>query len=251
MEYQNPDFSYSWYRALLKYVFQPLNIIDLVAIIPFYVTYIVDGGSSLSIIRILRLARIIRLIKGGKGKFTKGLKILQNTLVQSAPMNFFLLCIAIIMFIICGAIEYLLEGGEFKVTADYPKGAYYRQNLLNTHQEPTPFESVLHGLYWSIVTSTTVGYGDFYPTSPGGRIFACACTFLGIIAIAMPVTVLGTHFNKEYEKEYLMEALEKEESYIESKSQGSFVDISPRLDSLQSIKVAEARRRLSVIFIFE
>jgi hypothetical protein len=61
----------------------------------------------------------------------------------------------------------------------------------------------------AVVTSTTVGYGDLYCTTPGGRIFACACTFLGIVVIAMPVTVLGTHFSKEYEREYFEEAERK------------------------------------------
>jgi hypothetical protein len=54
-----------------------------------------------------------------------------------------------------------------------------------------------------IVTSTTTGYGDFYPTTWGGRVFACVCTFLGIVVIALPVTVLGTHFRKEYDREYV------------------------------------------------
>lgn len=54
-----------------------------------------------------------------------------------------------------------------------------------------------------MVTSTTVGYGDLYATTAGGRVFACACTFLGIVVIAMPVTVLGTHFSMEYEREYI------------------------------------------------
>jgi hypothetical protein len=117
-------------------------------------------------------------------------------------MNAFLLAVALILFVVCGAIAYLIEGGEFKVTQDYPDGAYMRPDLLGEQLEPTPFLSVLHGLYWSVVTSTTVGYGDLFATTTGGRVFACACTFLGIVVIALPVTVLGTHFSKEYEREY-------------------------------------------------
>ncbi len=188
--------------VIWKYATQALNVIDLIAIIPFYVSLIADSGSSLSIIRILRLARVIRLLRSGKGKFQKGLSVLSRTLVDSAPMCAFLLFIAMIVFVICGSIEYLLEGGVFRVTADTPDGAYYRRNLLSNAFELTPFESVLHGLYWSVVTSTTVGYGDMYPTSPGGRVFACLCTILGIVVIAMPVTVLGNNFNNAYEELY-------------------------------------------------
>lgn len=203
--YRDPEYEELWWVSIYRYVLQPLNIIDLVAVVPFYIELVFSSGSSLSIIRILRLARVIRLAKSGKGRFTKGLKILSNTLITSAPMNAFLLAVALIIFVVCGAIGFLIEGGEFKVSHEYPNGTYMRTDLLGEHLEPTPFISVLHGMYWSIVTSTTVGYGDMYTTTAGGRIFTCACTFLGIIVIAMPVTVLGTHFSKEYEKEYMVE----------------------------------------------
>lgn len=207
--YNDPDFEELWWVTIYRYCLQPLNIIDLVAIIPFYIELFANSGSSLSIIRILRLARVVRLVKSGKGRFNKGLRVLSNTIISSAPMNAFLLAVALIIFIICGAIGYLIEGGEFKVTSDYPDGIYMRPDLLGRHLEPTPFLSVLHGMYWSIVTSTTVGYGDFYPTTVGGRVFACACTFLGIVVIALPVTVLGNHFGKEYEREYISQANNK------------------------------------------
>lgn len=201
--YKNPDYVELWWVTMHRYMLQPLNLIDLVAIIPFYVKLLGGSGSSLSIIRILRLARVVRLIRSGRGGFSKGLLILSNTLVSSAPMNAFLFCVALVIFVVCGSIGYLIEGGEFTVTEDYPEGVYMRPNLLGTHLEPSPFISVLHGIYWSVVTSTTVGYGDMYPTTWAGRVFACACTFLGIVVIALPVTVLGNHFGKEYEREYI------------------------------------------------
>jgi hypothetical protein len=135
---------------MYRYVLQPLNLIDLVAIVPFYIELSTDSGSSLSIIRILRLARVIRLIKSGKGRFTKGLNILSNTLVASAPMNAFLLAVALIIFVICGAIGYLLEGGVFRVSEDHPDGAFLRPSRYGTSLRPTPFLSVLHGMYWSV-----------------------------------------------------------------------------------------------------
>ena len=217
----NNTFRLPSHIAIWRYATQALNIIDLVAIIPFYVSLAADSGSSLSIIRILRLARVIRLLRSGKGKFQKGLSVLSRTLVDSAPMCAFLLFIAMIVFVICGSIEYLLEGGVFRVTADTPDGAYYRRNLLSNAFELTPFESVLHGLYWSVVTSTTVGYGDMYPTSPGGRVFACLCTILGIVVIAMPVTVLGNNFNNAYEELYKNDdakGTQKESSNAQQKS---------------------------------
>lgn len=223
--YRDPEYEELWWVAIYRYVLQPLNIIDLVAVVPFYIEIALSSGSSLSIIRILRLARVIRLAKSGKGRFTKGLKILSNTLITSAPMNAFLLAVALIIFVVCGAIAFLIEGGEFRVSAEYPDGAYMRTDLLGEHLEPTPFLSVLHGMYWSVVTSTTVGYGDLYATTAGGRVFACACTFLGIVVIAMPVTVLGTHFSKEYEREYMPSA-DKPTGNAMQQSQSFTSDIS-------------------------
>jgi hypothetical protein len=147
--YRDPEYEELWWVSTYKYILQPLNIIDLVAVVPFYIELIADSGSSLSIIRILRLARVVRLAKSGKGRFTKGLKILSNTLITSAPMNAFLLAVALIIFVVCGAIGYLIEGGDFRVSEEFPKGAYMRTNLLGDHLEPTPFLSVLHGMYWS------------------------------------------------------------------------------------------------------
>ena len=147
--YQDPEYEEIWWVTIYRYCLQPLNIIDLVAVIPFYIELASNSGSSLSIVRILRLARVIRLVKSGKGRFTKGLKILSKTLITSAPMNAFLLAVALIIFIVCGAIGFLIEGGEFKVSEEFPDGAYMRTDLLGNHLEPTPFLSVLHGMYWS------------------------------------------------------------------------------------------------------
>jgi hypothetical protein len=147
--YRDPEYEEVRWVSTYRYILQPLNIIDLVAVVPFYIELIADSGSSLSIIRILRLARVVRLAKSGKGRFTKGLNILSNTLITSAPMNAFLLAVALIIFVVCGAIGYLIEGGDFTVTTEFPDGAYMRMDLLGNHLEPTPFLSVLHGMYWS------------------------------------------------------------------------------------------------------
>ena len=199
------DFAYPAPLAIIKYALQPLNIVDLVAIIPFYLSIVFGTVSHLSIIRILRLARIIRLLKGGKGNFEKGLRVVMTTVQDSIPMFMFLLFVALLIFLICGSVEYLLEGGNFKVNSETPNGAYYRRNLLGNDDEITPFQSVLHGLYWSVITSTTVGYGDLYPTSPAGRICGSVCALLGIVVLALPITVVSTQFAKNYDLEFLSE----------------------------------------------
>lgn len=185
-------------------------MVDLLSIIPFYIELGTGQGKSLSIIRIFRLTRLVRLIKSGKGKFQRELRVLSMTLHRSAPMCLFLFAFFSLLMIVFGAIAYLLEGGQFKVTEDYPDGVYMRPNLYVAGQEETPYLSVLHGMYYAVVTSTTVGYGDFYPTTYGGRLWGCLCTILGIAILALPLSVIATHFSNEYEKVFPV----KDDSYV-------------------------------------
>jgi hypothetical protein len=85
------------------------------------------------------------------------------------------------------------------VTADYPNGAFLRMNLIGTELEETQLQSAFVGFYWAVVTATTTGYGDIYPTSVHGRALAVCCMFTGVLMLALPVTVLSANFNDAYD----------------------------------------------------
>ena len=85
------------------------------------------------------------------------------------------------------------------VTADYPNGAFLRMNLIGTDLEETQLQSAFVGFYWAVVTATTTGYGDIYPTSVHGRALAVCCMFIGVLMLALPVTVLSANFNDAYD----------------------------------------------------
>ena len=107
----------------------------------------------------------------------------------------FFILLGIIFF---GTILYLFEQGEFQVTNEYPQGAYMRPNQYGGGIKPTPYTSIPTSMYWAVVTSVTVGYGDLYPNSIGGRVFAVICMYFGVILMALPITVIGSNFNREY-----------------------------------------------------
>ena len=65
--------------------------------------------------------------------------------------------------------------------------------------EASPYVNIPISMYWVVVTMTTTGYGDLYPTSTGGRIISILVVYMGIIAIALPITVIGTNFTREYD----------------------------------------------------
>lgn len=155
-----PDPEYPWYQKLYKYATSTMNIIDLIAILPFYVAFATDGGSSVSIVRILRLARVLRVFK--IGGFSSGMGFIAAAIKSAIPAIGILLFFTVLGVILFGSIIYFLESGTFVVNKDFPDGAYVRWDALHAEKEQSPFSSILVSCYWAIVTSTTVGYGMLY-----------------------------------------------------------------------------------------
>lgn len=173
-----------------------MNVIDVVAIVPFYIELATSSGSSVAIVRVLRLARMLRIFKASK--YNEGTKLLSQTIWRSLPalsLLFFFTALGVVLF---GSLIYFMEGGKYEVTAEFPDGAYLRNDLVGV-SEVTPYTSIPVSCYWVIVTATTVGFGDLYPTSGGGRLVACVCMYIGLLVLALPITVVGSNFTMVYE----------------------------------------------------
>lgn len=198
-----------FYIQIPKYMLQILNIIDLIAIVPYYVqvgeTQTKAGGQF---VRVLRLIRIFRIFKIGKN--SKGIAMLMSTMKQSVgalSIVGFFVTLGIIFF---GSIQYFFEGGTYDVQLDSsgtPVAGYYRITQSGSNGPPvgpayelSPFVDIPASMYWAVVTSTTVGYGDLFPTSVGGRIVAVFCMYYGVLLMALPITVIGNNFTKEYDR---------------------------------------------------
>ena len=186
---------YSGTYKTYKYGIKILNVIDLVAILPFYIEMLMGGGnSSLSVVRVLRLARVFRIFKMGKG--SSGVQMLGKTILISLPalsLLFFFISLGVILF---GAIIYFLEGGDFKVTVEYDEGAWFTNNFFGTGDVVTGFRSIAAGCYWAVVTTTTTGYGDLVPYTTLGRLVSILCAYYGVLLLALPITVIGNNFDK-------------------------------------------------------
>ena len=193
-----------FYKAIWIYFWLPKNVIDVISIIPFYVTLIIqhvkpdsDASHSLSFIRILRLLRILRgLAKGGKGNFGV-FRMLMEVVKQSwAVLSLILVVMGVFIFIF-GSIIFDSEQGSYVYNSDYPGGAYVR-TLADGSVEESPFVSTFSGMYWAIITMTTVGYGDLYPLTTEGRLIASLCAFIGVLFMALPIAILGSKVTIEY-----------------------------------------------------
>mmetsp|Transcript_9950 Transcript_9950/g.20292 ORF Transcript_9950/g.20292 Transcript_9950/m.20292 type:complete len:1018 (+) Transcript_9950:381-3434(+) len=180
-----------------------LNLVDLVAILPFWIEVMVGAGVPLGFLRVLRLARVFRIFK--LGKYNEGMSLFARTLHASIPALSLLCFFVLIGVVLFGSIIYFVEGGTYTVDATVcPEflgyACYIRPNSYSGEDfEQSPFVSIPYSFYWVMVTMTTVGYGDQYPQTSLGKFITIICMLCGILTLALPITVLGSNFTAEYE----------------------------------------------------
>jgi hypothetical protein len=217
----------------VKHVFATSNLIDLLSILPFWIEQFADDGSGASvlvILRILRLTRIFRVFKLGKYNdvFTMFSSVIQQSLPALALMLFFI-AMGLCLF---GTLIWFAEQGTW-YPRNHPKlndlgisgrGAWLRgiNSIDKELMDETPFPSIVHSFWYVIVTITTVGYGDAFPTTAMGKFVGTLTILCGIVVLAMPVGVIGSNFSNEYgarenEKKRRMKLQQQQEQ--EQKSQ--------------------------------
>lgn len=187
----DPD--YSKLQLLLRYIFSLSCIIDVLAVLPYFLT-----NQNYSFLKILRLLRFFRIICKYSIS-TPDFEMLMNAITASLKPGFFLLLYLALYTLLAGMLMNLLEGGVYTINDEYPNGAYIRENDFGEFSV-SPFTSIFSSLYWAAVTITTVGYGDLYPVTKKGRVLATLTAFLGVFFLALPVNLLGNNYMLEGEK---------------------------------------------------
>ncbi|KAB0391761.1 hypothetical protein E2I00_015158 [Balaenoptera physalus] len=182
------------FEFLVRIVFSPnklefiknlLNIIDFVAILPFYLEVGLSGLSSkaakdvLGFLRVVRFVRILRIFK--LTRHFVGLRVLGHTL--RASTNEFLL---LIIFLALGVLIF--------ATMIYYAERVGAQPNDPSASEHTQFKNIPIGFWWAVVTMTTLGYGDMYPQTWSGMLVGALCALAGVLTIAMPVPVIVNNF---------------------------------------------------------
>jgi len=158
-------------KGVYRYVFSTFGLIDLISILPFYLNQFVSiDGRFLRILRLFRLTRIFKLgRKSGSLKlFIKALKGVKNEL----KFTLFLSVLAIL----------------FSASAIY---------YLENDAQPEKFSSITESIWWATVSLATVGYGDVYPITAGGKIFASIISLIGIGIVAIPTGIISASFVEE------------------------------------------------------
>ena len=148
----------------LRYVFSFYGLVDLMSVLPSYLSLIWPGSQSLLVIRSLRLLRIFRVLK--LVRFLDEAKVLRTALEASKPKITVFLGVVLTLVLIMGSFMYVVEGPEHG------------------------FTSIPRGVYWAIVTLTTVGYGDIYPKTDLGRLLASVVMIMGYAILAVPTGIV-------------------------------------------------------------
>jgi voltage-gated potassium channel len=156
-----------------KFIFSFFGIIDILAILPFYLALGIDLR-SVRIFRLFRLFRIFKILRFNKAliNLSEAFKSIREELVLFAVMSFFLLFLSSI-------------------------GIFYFENPA----QPEVFKSVFHSLWWAVATLTTVGYGDIYPITVGGKIFTSIMLFIGLGIVAVPTGLIASALTKTRNKD--------------------------------------------------
>ena len=151
-----------------RFIFSFFGIIDLLAILPFYLAFGVDLR-SLRALRFLRLFRILKLVRYNKAMnhFTSAIK--------TAKEEILLFIFVTLILIYFSAV-----------------GIYYFENQA----QPEHFTSIFDSLWWAIITLTTVGYGDVYPITVGGRVFTFFILMIGLGIVAIPTGIISSALTK-------------------------------------------------------
>jgi voltage-gated potassium channel len=157
-----------------KYIFSFYGIIDLLAILPMYLSFFFIGTSILSVVRSFRLLRLFKILN--HPKFTSQSVQLKKAIDASRGKIIVFIYFVLIITIIIGSIMYVVEG------------------------EQSGFTSIPASIYWTIVTLTTVGYGDISPVTPLGQFIASFVMILGYGIIAVPTGIVTAEIARTAKK---------------------------------------------------
>lgn len=179
------------------FVLAPMNVIDLIAILPWYLDLVLAvlkaevSVEALSLLRVVRLTRVVRIFKMSKN--FQGLIVLGRTLNRSLTAITLLLTFVMVLIVVFATLIYQFEAGDWKADESQPG----RGQFVRLDGNPSPFLSILHSFYWVLVTMTTVGYGDAYPITSVGKVIAGCAMMSGLIVLTLPITIIGANFDEE------------------------------------------------------
>jgi len=158
-------------KHTVRYARSFFGVVDLLSILPVYVSWLIPGSRFLDVVKVLRMLRIFRVLK--MTQYVGDADLLMNALVASRRRIGIFLVAVMTIVVILGSLMYVIEG------------------------EAHGFTSIPRAVYWAIVTLTTVGYGDISPQTPFGQALAAMIMIIGYSIIAVPTGIITAELGLE------------------------------------------------------
>jgi len=233
----------------------PGNVVDLMSIVPVFLFEDVQAVKPFKVFRAVRLVRIFRVFK--LSKYSTGMNIMAESVMGSARSLAILALLLGIGVMFFSSLIYHTESQWCPATPDMTDAEYiqYREECTelatgwsrdgslccDRRAAPDDFRSIATAFWWSMVTMTTVGYGDKVPRTLAGRVVGCLAMVAGIVLISLPVAVVGSKFQEAYEEleidHYLQQQHQQHQRRIEkSNSLGPFGDTCGPLSPVGSVR---------------
>ena len=155
----------------IKFIFSFFGLIDLLAILPFYLSF----GLDLRSLRMLRMFRLFRLLK--LARYNRAMRHFGKAMFMAKEQIILFMAITLVLIYFSAV------------------GIYYFEHDV----QPEHFSSIFESLWWSIITLTTVGYGDVYPITVGGRVFTFFILLIGLGIVAIPTGIISSSMTKVFD----------------------------------------------------
>lgn len=173
----NPKYQNSKY-SIVRFLVTPMMLVDLAAILPFFLPFVIADTRFIRIIRLLRLLRLFKL-----ARYSDPMQTLGDVFKSKAgdlAVAFFILFISLIL---ASSLMYYAE-----------------------HEaQPELFSSIPSSMWWGVITLTTIGYGDVYPITITGKIIGAGVAILGIAVYAIPTGIMASAFTEELRKKRIQQ----------------------------------------------
>merc|ERR550534_2290520 len=172
----------------LRYIFKPMNLVDLLSVLPYYVEMFLPDlpSTSLRVLRVVRLGRLGRM----RNLLSEYIEVmstaLRNAADEAGPMMTLMILVQVVLF---GSVVYAFENG---------------------HHHDGDFNSIPNTMWWAFVTITTVGYGDLSPVTVLGRTMGVFCMFSGIVLMSICVIIIGGNFEQAHQNMLTDKAMMKQ-----------------------------------------
>jgi voltage-gated potassium channel len=166
---EDPRYQQPW-QGRLRFMLTPLALIDLLAVLPFFLAF---GGLSLRLARLLRVVRILKV-----ARYVKALHLIEYVIRRKRTELLVAMGVIGVMLLLVSTLMYAIE----------------------SEAQPDKFGSIPDTMWWGVATLTTVGYGDVFPITPAGKVLSSVIAVLGLGLFAIPTGILASGFSEHLQE---------------------------------------------------